>query len=100
MTMSQDALRRLMAYHWPGNVRQLENVVERALAFSHGRSQIDVQDLAARHPERAGAADASEVWFPDDGLDFERYIEGVELVADPPLARTHAAATSVQAASC
>src|SRR5882757_2689432 len=33
VTMSQDALRRLMAYSWPGNVRQLENVVERALAF-------------------------------------------------------------------
>ena len=45
VTMSQDALRRLMAYAWPGNVRQLENVVERALAFSHGRSQIDVPDL-------------------------------------------------------
>src|SRR5216117_1175987 len=42
VTMSQDALRRLMAYSWPGNVRQLENVVERALAFSHGRSQIEV----------------------------------------------------------
>src|SRR6266576_3722020 len=45
MTMSQDALRRLMAYAWPGNVRQLENVVERALAFSHGCLQIDLADL-------------------------------------------------------
>ena len=34
LTVSQDAMRRLMAYTWPGNVRQLENVVERALAFS------------------------------------------------------------------
>src|SRR5690349_18714279 len=45
VTMSQEALRRLMAYPWPGNVRQLENFVERALAFSHGRTQIDVGDL-------------------------------------------------------
>src|SRR4051812_9578638 len=45
VTVSQDALRRLMAYQWPGNVRQLENIVERALAFNHGRSQLDVQDL-------------------------------------------------------
>src|SRR4051794_7653632 len=36
VTVSQDALRRLMAYQWPGNVRQLENIVERALAFNHG----------------------------------------------------------------
>src|SRR5262247_2319507 len=33
VTISQDALRRLMAYRWPGNLRQLENAVERALAF-------------------------------------------------------------------
>jgi DNA-binding NtrC family response regulator len=45
VTVSQEAMRRLMAYHWPGNVRQLENAVERALAFSQGRSQLDVQDL-------------------------------------------------------
>src|SRR3954449_8157042 len=41
MTVSQEAMRRLMAYRWPGNVRQLENTVERALAFSQGRSCID-----------------------------------------------------------
>ena len=43
--MSQEGMRRLMAYHWPGNVRQLENVVERSIAFSQGRPQVEVQDL-------------------------------------------------------
>src|SRR5438105_668206 len=47
ITVSQEATRRLMAYQWPGNVRQLENAVERAVAFSAGRSQIDVADLTA-----------------------------------------------------
>ena len=79
VTISQDALRRLMAHHWPGNIRQLENAIERALAFSQGRSQIDVQDLTNDIQEEAGATDASEVWFPDDGLDFARYIETIEL---------------------
>src|SRR5262249_11995556 len=37
MSISQEAMRRLMAYHWPGNVRQLENAIERAVAFSAGR---------------------------------------------------------------
>src|SRR3989442_1762252 len=46
-SVSQDAMRRLMAYPWPGNVRQLENAVERAVAFSAGRPQIDVGDLPA-----------------------------------------------------
>ncbi len=38
-------MRRLMAYSWPGNVRQLENVVERALAFSGGRQEIELHDF-------------------------------------------------------
>jgi DNA-binding NtrC family response regulator len=79
VTVSQDALRRLMAYPWPGNVRQLENAVERSLAFSHGRSQIDVQDLAPDIQNLPAVADTTEAWFPDDGVDFERYIEGIEL---------------------
>ena len=79
VTISQDALRRMMAYHWPGNIRQLENACERALAFSQGRSQIDVHDLTPDIQNQPASADSSDVWFPDDGLDFERYIEGVEL---------------------
>ena len=79
LTVSQEALRRLMAYHWPGNVRQLENAVERALAFSQGRSQIDVHDLTPDIQNQPAPTDSSQVWFPDDGLDFESYIEAVEL---------------------
>jgi two-component system response regulator PilR (NtrC family) len=79
VTISQEALRRLMAYPWPGNVRQLENAVERSLAFSHGRPQIDVQDLAPEIQNQPAVVDTSEAWFPDDGVDFDRYIEGVEL---------------------
>src|SRR6202158_985792 len=36
LTVSQEAMRRLMAFSWPGNVRQLENAVERAVALSAG----------------------------------------------------------------
>ena len=78
ITVSQDALRHLMAYPWPGNVRQLENAVERALAFSHGRSQIDVQDLAP-DVENQVAAEDDPAHFPDAGVDFDRYVEEVEL---------------------
>src|SRR6266566_757204 len=41
MTVSQEAMRQLMSYQWPGNVRQLENAIERATAFTVGRSQIE-----------------------------------------------------------
>jgi len=79
MTVSQDAMRRLMAYRWPGNVRQLENSVERALAFTQGRTVIDVQDLPPEVQNQPGVVEGTEPWLPEDGLDFERYIEGIEL---------------------
>ena len=37
VVVSQDVMRRLMASDWPGNVRQLENVIERSLALGGGR---------------------------------------------------------------
>jgi DNA-binding NtrC family response regulator len=79
MTVSQEAMRCLMAYRWPGNVRQLENAVERALAFSQGRTHIDVQDLPPEIKNQAGIIEGAETWLPEDGIDFERYIEGIEL---------------------
>src|SRR6187549_502501 len=45
IVVSQSAMRALMAYNWPGNVRQLENAIERAVALSAGRQEIDVVDL-------------------------------------------------------
>jgi DNA-binding NtrC family response regulator len=79
VTMSQEALRRLMAHAWPGNVRQLENIVERALAFSQGRTQIDVADLGSDVQNVPAAPEEGTAWFPEEGLDLERYIEGLEL---------------------
>src|SRR5215510_1490052 len=79
VTMSQDAVRRMMAYAWPGNVRQLENVVERALAFSHGRPQIDLQDLGAEIQSGPAPSDELTPWFPDEGIDLERALDERQL---------------------
>ncbi len=79
MTMSQSATRALMAYSWPGNIRQLENAVERAVALSGGRSQIEASDLP---PEIEQASDEpaplSAVPLPEDGIDFEKFIADIE----------------------
>ena len=45
VTLTQDAQQALMAFGWPGNVRQLENVIERTFALSPGRTQISAADL-------------------------------------------------------
>jgi two-component system response regulator AtoC len=42
--ISEQALRRLQAYRWPGNVREMENVMERAMVLSRGAG-IDIDHL-------------------------------------------------------
>ncbi|WDF79031.1 sigma 54-interacting response regulator [Mucilaginibacter sp. KACC 22773] len=34
--ISEDALKALVAYDWPGNIRELENIIERSLVFNRG----------------------------------------------------------------
>src|ERR1051326_1943104 len=69
VSMSQEALRRLMAHPWPGNVRQLENIVERAMAFSQGRAQLDVADLGPEFQGIVSPGAETSAWFPDEGMD-------------------------------
>ncbi len=35
-SISEDAMRRIMSYDWPGNIRELENAIERAVALGSG----------------------------------------------------------------
>lgn len=43
-TISQDALNSMMRYHWPGNIRELENLMERAIIMTPGKdiTKIDI----------------------------------------------------------
>jgi DNA-binding NtrC family response regulator len=45
MTFSRAARDALRAYHWPGNIRELENEVERAVALAYS-SKIYLDDLS------------------------------------------------------
>jgi two-component system response regulator PilR (NtrC family) len=54
--ISAAAMSRLVAYDFPGNVRELENVLERALAFSVG-TVIGPDDLYFESPIRHGVVD-------------------------------------------
>jgi two-component system response regulator AtoC len=59
-SLSQGALKALRRYHYPGNIRELENIIERALILSTGEL-IDVADLSLPTPpiSPGGAQDES-----------------------------------------
>ncbi len=57
-SIEDDALRALMAYHWPGNIRELRNWIERAVVVSQGDT-IRLSDLP-RHIEAQRAVPSSE----------------------------------------
>jgi len=77
-TVSQEGMRRLMSYQWPGNVRQLENAIERAVAFSGGRASIDVGDLPPEMQQSQETPLMASVALPEDGLDFDGFISNIE----------------------
>jgi two-component system, NtrC family, response regulator PilR len=75
------ALAMLTAYDWPGNVRQLENTIERAVALESG-NELHVELPAERSRPRAMAAVAgngpSVATLPAEGMDLERYVADLE----------------------
>ncbi|HTQ54236.1 MAG TPA: sigma-54 dependent transcriptional regulator [Bryobacteraceae bacterium] len=75
--ISGEALRRLNAYAWPGNVRQLENAIERAIVLSGARTVLYPADfpLDSERPRPLAERAAGQlVQVPDAGLDFEQTV--------------------------
>ncbi|MBM4439949.1 MAG: sigma-54-dependent Fis family transcriptional regulator [Candidatus Rokubacteria bacterium] len=74
--VAPEAMALLEAHPWPGNIRQLENVIERALVLGTG-DVIDVHALPGdlRQPSRAGDL---PVDLPMDGLDLEATLAQIE----------------------
>jgi transcriptional regulator with PAS, ATPase and Fis domain len=67
-----------MAYEWPGNVRQLENVMERTFALSPGKSQITVIDLPDELQRLRVPVEPGEYQLPEVGVDLERTVAEFE----------------------
>ncbi|MBF0634600.1 MAG: sigma-54-dependent Fis family transcriptional regulator [Nitrospinae bacterium] len=76
-SVSGEAMSLLEKYNWRGNVRELENVIERAVVLATGpRIETDNLPDYSRNPPPQITAGAIEV--PDDGLDLEAKLEGME----------------------
>ncbi|HEX3154560.1 MAG TPA: sigma-54 dependent transcriptional regulator [Candidatus Angelobacter sp.] len=80
LRISRESLDALKSFDWPGNVRQLENTIERAVAMETS-TELRVDLEADRPRARAAAASSNGHSSPDvpsDGIDFEKYVAGVE----------------------
>ena len=83
--VSPQSLDALCHYEWPGNVRQLENSVERAVALSTGEELL--VELPAERPKAraaaagigiAGGAGTTSGGVLPDGMDMEKYVADIE----------------------
>jgi len=77
--ISNDAMECLIDYFWPGNIRELENLIER-IAILKGHGQIELNDLPAKYQTSAMVQDREEeaLVIPDSGLDFNTAVDNFE----------------------
>ncbi len=69
------AMAKLASYRFPGNVRELENVIERAVALTRG-PVIQVESLPRSVLEREGPVASARI--PREGVDLDRMMEDYE----------------------
>ena len=73
------SLARLCEYDWPGNVRQLENAMERAVTLETSNElRVEVPERARAMAASANGAGAMTMQVSADGIDFERHIAAIE----------------------
>jgi DNA-binding NtrC family response regulator len=76
--ISQEALRVLMAYDWPGNIRQFENAMEHAVAMSLTANEIGPDSLPEEVRTKSGPAVVPTVSIPDEGINFTNVVSQLE----------------------
>jgi len=70
--ISPDAMEALVTYQWPGNIRELENTIERIVILSHG-DEFGLEDLPLeiRMNSRTCEPQSQEFVLPEEGIDLE-----------------------------
>jgi two-component system, NtrC family, response regulator PilR len=75
--LTPEAMRLLQVHEWRGNVRELENVIERVVAMASGDT-INDQDIIGCLEKPKGPREGQLSDLPPDGLDLEAHVEELE----------------------
>ncbi len=74
--LSADALSTLQSYSFPGNIRELENILQRAITLSDGNT-IEAKDLALK-PQVSLESTSQAIPTLQPGQSLEEYLENIE----------------------
>jgi transcriptional regulator with PAS, ATPase and Fis domain len=72
-----EAMAALEAYRWPGNVREVENLVERLIVLNED-GVIRVSELPDYVVQQGSSEQSASAALPATGMDLDRYLEKIE----------------------
>jgi DNA-binding NtrC family response regulator len=76
--IEREALSALCEYQWPGNIRELENLMERLIIIK-GSGIITLEDLPNKYVGKSAPVESREEFqLPSEGMNFNTVIEGFE----------------------
>jgi two-component system response regulator PilR (NtrC family) len=77
--ISDEAMERLSAYNFPGNVRELENIIERSMALEVGNTILP-ESLPPLVKTKSGKQYASfdEIEITEDGIEIDKIMDQIE----------------------
>jgi two-component system response regulator PilR (NtrC family) len=75
--VAPEAMIVLERYHWPGNIRELENVLERAIVLGAGE-MLGVESLPETLRRERPVKGMEAVELPEEGLDLEATLDTIE----------------------
>ncbi len=77
--ISEDAMRCLMQYHWPGNIRELENLIERVVVLKADNTIVELNDFPVGYFRQVKLDRfVANVAFPEEGLNFNEAVNEFE----------------------